>query len=809
MLPCGTSCKALSIFSPGILLFLALSMTAEAVAQAMLEEVLVIAQKRTQNLQDVPVAISAFSADDLEISGIRDMFDLGSIATGLDVRPGVNARGTKFKIRGVGTQAVNFGLESAVGLYVDGVYRARQSSLINNLVDIAGVEVLRGPQGTLFGRNTLVGAILVETVPPSHDAQDSFLEVTAGNYDLLELTGAASFSAVEDVLAFRIAGFSGQRSGYVDDIRLGDGRIYDRDRWGTRLQALYTPTHALSVRVVADYSEIDEVCCASLVVQDNLRPVALPPGATPYAGTDEVLRSLGGTVYTGDQLYDFKTAQSVLPLTGNEDSGITLAVDWDLASATLTSITGYRSYETYDYGDADISDLDSLARGTSADQSAWTQELRVSGDRGPLNYVAGLYYFRQDLDSVYTVEIGEDINAIFSHGLVWFPGTQYQFPLEAVPTFPLPSIPLFFPPSGARNFMEQEHEAYAVFGQADYDLTHSLVATAGLRYTFEQKSLSGAFTQGSAPDYTDSVIALPEVLAGFPALAPQDPIEESLENDHVTGTAKISWYFRDRAMVYASYGTGFKSGGTNTDRIDPAFDYVFEPETSQALEVGLKADLPGRALRLNIALHKTDIDDLQVFAFTDTGFFLQNAAKVETYGGEVELNWLPTDSLKLTAGYAKTIGEFQDFENGPCWIAAPFHTGRPDPGDPSGGAATSSCDRSGDDLDQNPDFLFLSAKQSFALADNIDGYFLAEYSRVGESEVVSNDPLLRAPSYDLLNVRLGFGFRKPAMVATFWGRNVLDEEYHMAGFNPVGANGRVVSTPREPATWGVTLRKNW
>jgi outer membrane receptor protein involved in Fe transport len=778
-------------------------------AQQILEEVLVVAQKRTQNLQDVPVAVSAISAKELQISGVRDMFDLGVIATGLDARPGVNVRGTKFRIRGVGTFSINFGLESAVGLYVDGVYRSRQGSLINNLVDLEGVEVLRGPQGTLFGRNTLAGAVLVKTVAPDHFGGDNFVELTAGNYDLLEFSGAASLSAIKDVLAFRFTGFSSQRDGYVDDIGPGDGKIYDRDRWGARLQALYTPTDRLSLRIIADYSEIDEVCCGSMVVQDNLRPVALSPGEEPYAGTDEILRALGGTVYTGSQYFDFETAQSVLPLTGNEDSGLSVTLDWELQGMILTSITGYRSYESHDSGDADFTDLDTFFRASRADQTAWTQELRVSGDSGRWSYVAGLYYFRQDLDNVYTLELGESANSFFSHGFIYFPGTNFQFPLEAVPSFPLPDLPLFNPNGGSRNFMEQDHEAYAVFGQADYDLTDRLVVTGGLRYTYEQKELAGRFIQGSAPDFTDNRVGLPDVVANFPALAPQDPVDESLSDDHVTGTAKITWFFRDWGMVYASYGTGFKSAGTNTDRIDPDFDYVFDSETSQALEVGFKGHFPKHRLRLNVALHRTDIDDLQVTAFTDTGFFLQNAGRVETWGGELDVSWLPTDSLQLTGGYAKTVGEFRDFENGPCWLPAPFHTGRPDPGDPTGGANTTACDRSGDDLDQNPDFLFLRAKQSFGLTDDLSGHVLAEYSHVGESEVASNDPFLRAPSYELLNLRLALRFERSDIDLTVWGRNVLDEQYRMAGFNPVAANGRVVAVPREPTTWGVTLRKNF
>lgn len=772
-----------------------------------LEEVIVVAQKRPQNLQDIPVAVSAFSGADLELSGVKDAFDLAGITPGLEVRQGGSANDTRFRIRSIGTQSSNFGLESAVGLYVDGVYRARQGSMVNNMVDMESVEVLRGPQGTLFGRNTLVGAVLFNTVPPDHDLDNDFVEVTAGNYDLLNLSGAVSISAVEDILAFRIAGFSSQREGYVDDIKLGDNRNYDRDRWGARLQALYTPSDSLSVRVIADYSSIDEICCAALVVQDNLRPAALPPGAVSYAGTDEVVRALGGTVFGADQFYDHITAQSLLPASKNDDSGLGVTVGWDLGPISLVSITGYRSYETHTRRDVDSSDLDSLNTQTIAEQSAWSQELRISQQGKNFSYVAGLYYFQQDLDNVSTLEVGEDINGVASHTFVYFPGSDGQFPLDAIPSFPLPQWPLFPPDSGARNYMQQEHEAHAIFAQVDYDLSGTLTLTAGARYTREHKDLSGYFTEGSAPDFNDGVTAPPFVLERFPLLAPREPVAESLRDERVTGTLKLTWFIDVNKLLYASYGTGYKAGGTNTDRLSPDLEYIFYPETSEAFEIGFKGEFPEQALRLNLALHRTDIEDLQINSLGPNGFVLQNAGKVDTWGGEIEVTWMPTDSLTVTAAYANTVGEVVEWEGDLCWVAAGFHTGRPDPGDASLGENTTTCDRSGIDLPFNPDQLVLTAHQVFNLYGQVDGFWLLEYSHYGESEVESHDPYLGIPSYELVNARLGLHFDEYAMDIILWGRNLLDEEYRMAGVDAIGEPGRVIATPLEPTTWGITLRK--
>ena len=800
--------KKLSLFPIYLLALVCPVLATPKQSQMILEEVLVVAQRRTQNLQQVPVSVKAFSAKDLQIFGVKDVFDLSTIAPGLEVRQGGSANTTKFRIRSAGTDANNFGLESAVGLYVDDVYRARQGSMVNNLVDLASIEVLRGPQGTLFGRNTLVGAVLMNTVAPGYDGPNGFAEMTAGNYDLLNFSGATSITAIKDILAFRLTGFSGQRDGYVDDVKLGNNRIYDRNRWGARVQALYSPGDFISVRVIADYSAIDEVCCAALVVQDNLRPVALPADAIAYAGSDEVVRALGGTVFTGDQFYDYKTGQSFLPLAENEDGGVSVIVKWDLEAFLLTSITGYRSFESHDNADVDASDLDLLNTAAKANQSAWSQELRISGESQMSSYVAGLYYFSQDLNNYSTVEVGEHINDLFSHSFVYFAGTNGQFPLGEIPSFPLPSLPLFPPNSGAKNAMQQDHEAYAIFGQADYHLTDSVMFTSGLRYTHEDKKLFGVFTQGSAPEFTDNVIAPPYVLDQFYALAPQAPIDESLSDGEVTGTVKLTWFRDDTAMLYASYATGYKSGGTNTDRINPALDYVFDPETSAAFEIGMKSDFPDQALRLNLALHMTDYRDSQINTLGPDGWALQNAGKIDTWGGELELTWLPTDSLTVTGAYTRTEGTIKEWENDACWIAAQFHTGQPDRGDSTVGKNATACDRSGDDLAFNPDFFLLTANQIFDVSEGTNGFVLLEYSRVGQATISSQDPFLQAPSYELLNLTLGFELEKYDSTIMLWGRNVLDEKSRMVGYDPIGAEGRVVATPREPATYGITLRKN-
>ena len=287
-----------------------LTLAAPATAQeetTFLDEITVVAQKREQNLMDVPVAITAVTGAQIEESGIKDMIDLQQNVPGLIVGGSQTTTTTNFSIRGIGSTSNNFGVESSVGLYVDGVYRSRQSSLINELVDVQAVEVLRGPQGTLFGKNTASGAINVRTVAPSTDGSDAFLEVTAGDYGLARVAGAANI-VLSDNLAFRGTVFTSQRDGYVQDdnvrgfISTASGPVEDlyndRDRVGLRMQLAYDNGDDLDVRVIADYAEIDEVCCVGTTNVDSIFSQGGLAAGQFINGPDAILMSMGGTVYT-------------------------------------------------------------------------------------------------------------------------------------------------------------------------------------------------------------------------------------------------------------------------------------------------------------------------------------------------------------------------------------------------------------------------------------------------------------------------------------------------------------------------------
>ena len=797
--------------------------------QGFLEEIIVTAQKREQNIQDIPVAVTALSGDELVEHGITDMFDLQQNAPALRVGQSQSATTANFNIRGIGTSSQNFGLESSVGLYVDGVYRARQSAMINELADVERVEVLRGPQGTLFGRNSSAGAVLLNTVAPSHET-DGYFELSYGNLDLFGANAAAGGSLVEDVLAVRVTGFMTSRDGFVDAVGAGGNVLNDRNRYGGRAQLLYTPTEDISLRVILDYSEIDEVCCAAATFRSNYFSFDGRPGS------DALLASLGVPLLNEDRFTDYVVHMNQLPESQNDDSGVSAELNWDIgATDTLTAISAYRTFNTTDDADVDFNAADIATRYNLGESEMFSQELRLSGSRGRVDYLAGAYYFNQNLNSWTTTALGTDFEAFVFGGNPDL-GTLINTinALSALTGGFIPmTAPAILPGSQALNVMLQDHEAWALFSQVDVQLLEQWSLSAGIRYTDEKKRLDGTFTQGNRgppPDFTaigtnlflasqglarlDPSLLAPLLYPGWgfylqPVFAPRPGVDETLKDDQVTWNVKLSWTPNDDLLLYAGYATGFKSGGTNTDRIPAAFSQVFGAEKSDSFEAGLKLVLPQHSLRVNLALHYTTIEDFQSNSFTGAGFNLRNAGQLEARGGELEVAWSPLDGLRLSGAYIYNEAEYDEFEMANCWVAAPFLTGTPDPGRTSPGDAF--CDRTGDRLAGNPEHtVLLSATLSRSLSDNLSGYIHADYNHRSSLVMDGNaDPIKVQDGFGLLNARAGLVLDALDLDISFWARNLLDEDWFGPIFDVPLQDGKLASYLRETRTYGVTLRKRF
>ena len=870
-----TNKKYLSVLIPALLSSYGLSAQAaeekDVQETKALEVITVTSQKRTQNLQEVPIAVTAINGETLAAEAIKDVFDLQANVPGLSVYQSQNATQASFSIRGVGTVAQNYGLESSVGLYVDGVYRSRQNAMINNYVDVEAVEVLRGPQGTLFGKNTPMGAINVRTVAPSHDGANAFIELGVGNYGLKNFSGASSFSAIEDILAFRVTGFGTQRDGTVSDIAHGENTLNDRNRYGARVQALYTPSDDLRLLFIADYSEIDEVCCASGPTANNFQASGIPG----KFGSDALFSSplFNATIIKAEDFHDRKAALSYLPQSTMEDSGLSAEITWDINdNLTLTSLSAYRDFSSYDHIDADFVSVNLIGKTNDATQNSFSQELRLNYSNDNLHAIGGLYYFSQEIKALGINTIENDMNSYVLNGIY---GGQLNSMLQGINAMSAMTNGYIAPAAeamGLSTFNDdsvQDHKSYAVFGQVDYKLNDEFTLTAGLRYTDESKELHNTFTEiyasGATHPTTLTTVgnpAFPETIVpgsvlysagaagmalhgiqsgmiqpGTPeffqaiytfkpfqaegwaaqsiaaATAARPDIEESLDDSQVTGTIKLSYQPNNETLVYASYGTGYKSGGTNTDRIATSFDPIFEAETSSSFEIGLKKDFPDQALRLNIAAHITEVENFQKSTYAGTGFNLQNAGDYDTSGVEIEGVWLPTDSMTVSVAYALINAEYASFDKGACWIATPWNTGETPPGQESDNPAVPNpyCNQAGNQPIQQPkNTALLQIAQDFELTDSIFGTASIDYNYIDSfySEA-SNDPLSEIEASGLVNARLMLTFDEYDFDLLFWGRNITDEESKSSGAPATLQSGKLINFYTEPATYGVTFKKHF
>jgi iron complex outermembrane receptor protein len=834
-----------------------------AYSQPVLEEIVVTAQLREENIQDVPVAVSAITGTTLEDNSIKDVMELMTSVPSLIVGANQSSSTGNFAIRGVGTGAQNFGLESSVGLYVDGVYRARQSSMINQLVDVEAVEVLRGPQGTLFGKNSASGALLIRSVAPSQE-QNGFVEVTGGNYSLLNVNAGFNVS-LGDSLAARTTLFNSDRDGYIDVDNL-NADINDRSRKGIRQQFLYEGNDDLSVRLIMDYSKIDENCCAALTLKDSLFASGRTDGGNPIPGSDAILAALGGTVYPTGSFDNYSLSLNEIPTSVSKDKGISLEINKPVNDLDFVSITAYRTFDTNDTIDADFSNVPLASRVYGADQNMFSQEFRLSSDPSErLRYLGGVYYYEQDIKSADNIGLESLLPQYVTAA-----SPDVLGPLMATPPQLLGFINLVYGTSFGTGFAapivpgniiqdtsDQNHKAAAIFGRIDYDLTDNLELNIGLRYTDEKKTMLSTFNEAIVTPTADNLnvdaIGAALVITGEqakqaagapagdgtgvtynPALAAANPtpylpalnalfvpgwatclisdrfcpradINTELKDSRVTGNIGLSWRPDDSTMIYASFGTGYKSGGTNTDRIGLGFDTVFNSEDTQNIEIGVKRDFIDNALRVNLAVYDMEVEDLQTNTFTGTAFNLQNAGKVNAQGVEAEVWWGATESLDFTLAYAYTDATFADFDKGNCQISNIFHTG--DATEAAQLLSQGYCSRNGDRVSNTPKhFLSLNAAQTFEL-DSASVTVGAEYVYYSDQVMHNNnDPFAYQDDLSMLNLR-GILRMNSGLEAMVWARNVTDEPWYFTVFDTPLQDGKLSAYPREPRTFGFTLRK--
>lgn len=815
-----------------------------------LEIIEVHAQKSTQNLQDVPLAVTALSGNDLVNTVSRDIFDLQNYIPAFAAFQNQSVTNSGFSIRGIGTSSQNFGFESSVGLYVDGVYRSRQNALVNDLVDIASIEVLRGPQGTLFGKNTAAGAMILSSVAPSHSNADGFVELIAGNDNLIRLSGGASFSLIDDTLAMRVSGFKTREDGFITDITSGKS-VNNKNRSGVKLQWLYTPSNNIRAHIIADYGELNERCCGALTWQDNIQANEQPG----KFGTDALLSlpPFNATIYTQDDFYNFTTSLSQPPISKMKDKGVSAQLDITLNQHwRLVSITAFRSFDSLDVVDSDFSNADLLTATNDARQQSLSHELRVHYKGQTLSGIIGAYYFSQNLALTFDTTTQRQFNTFFTAV-----GADLLPIASAIDTLSVATggiiAPSAQPTPNNTQFLHsayQQQDSFAVFTQADWLLSDELTVTTGIRYTYEDKSIDGHYTEqgpdingllngpNSIPDINAAIDALDDIsmaltlgqspsqmslsalapfqkpgwgyfFLGSSAVLPRPDLFENLHDSQITGTVKLAYTRTDDQLIYANLSTGYKAGGTNTDRIPAALDPIFNAEKARSVELGLKQEWPQYGLRLNAAAHYTKIKDFQATTFTGSGFNLQNAGDIDVRGVEFETTWLVTTNTELMLSAARTLAHFKSFQQGTCWVAYSWHTGVDDPGRAS--PDTPYCARDNDRVGFEPqNSVSVMLSQFFSVA-GYQASLSADYQYTGDVYLDdSNDPYKYSVSYNTVNMRFTVQMPHWDSKLIIWTRNLFNEQYvARSGFDVPVQQGKIMAYPGAPRSYGITLRKQF
>jgi iron complex outermembrane receptor protein len=613
-----------------------------------LSEIIVTAQRRSESLQETPVAVSVISGDELAAKHINDISSVGAVTPSVGFQAGTNAQAvSSIEIRGLGAAGSNRAFEGDVGIFVDGVYLSRTGQLLSNFLDYDNLQILKGPQGTLFGKNTTAGALMLTSTKPQFNDYDGSYEVTIGNYGE-ELVRVASNIPVSDVVAVRAAALFSNNAGYLKNPNTDDYYNSHRPR-AFKLQLLYEPTADLSFRLISDISIEHDNCCYGTVV--------IAPGPA-----QPLINAL--TLANGFQLASSnpKDYQAVLNQDTDEqigDRGAVLLSDWDISpSAALHSTTAYRVWsESQLGGDFDFSAADILNGKESFKTHQFSQEFTFDGKVGetPLfksaNYLLGVYVAHEVL--------------LATRELFWGQQAQTYWNVALASLGIPPGIAGASPGLFSSELYPADDKSYATFAHVNLKFTDKFGALAGIRYSKEIKH--GTFENpyfGSAVPPTVPVLTLIGVQPG--------PTYNAEHSDNaISGTAGFQYDFAPGKMGYLTYSRGFKAGGINLDNnaaglvannpayaaLGAALHFVpaaplnptYQPEKIDGFEVGFKADyLDGRA-RSNLALFYDKITGLQVGEFQGLQFIVVNAPSGKEYGAEIENTFRVTQEVTLNA----------------------------------------------------------------------------------------------------------------------------------------------------------------
>jgi outer membrane receptor protein involved in Fe transport len=831
---------AFAVAMPGV----ALAQDAEPEAQQGSNQIIVTASKREQTLQEVPISVSVTSGETIERAQIRDVLDLQTVVPSLRVSQLQSASSTTFIIRGFGNGDNNFGIEPSVGVFIDGVFRSRSAAALSDLNMVQRIEVLNGPQSTLFGKNASAGVISVVTKEPQYEF-GGLVEASYGNFNAMVLRGELT-GPISENIAWSIDGSYNKRDGYATIVNL-DEEISERNRWSARGQLLIEPSPDFKIRAIADYSKIDEACCQVSTL------VAGPTAAAVFA--------VGGQLDT--DFFSYNTFLNQVPENVVDNYGGSLQADWNIGNLTVTSITAYRELENFQNQDVDFTSAEIVSEIRNQKVDTFTQELRIASDfDGPINFLLGGFYFDESITQDSSLTTGPDARTFFAllagNPLV-FNGVEQGLGLPQGSIFSTG-------PLTAEQF-SMDNTAWSVFGTVDFEPIDGLVFTAGFNYTDDKKDFEltqQAFDELANINLVDAFItgatsgtvrtrqqfqALPlanqqallaaattavNPLIGLSPFQFQPPflnLPNSVEpgrtkDDEFTYLLRAAYQISNEINIYASYATGFKASSVNLSRDSrPAFgDYIpgpgrsffgapaspvtnaglavpnlgtgsrfAGPEEAEVYEIGMKAQWDG--FGVNLALFDQTIQGFQSFLFTGTGFQLNNAGEQSVKGFELDSTVSPTDGLVFTFAATYLDAKFDSFTASPVGDLTGFRPG----GIPEWNLRTSATYT----YEFGSSGTKLISRLDYSHESNVDiNNGLPTFNGPVNAR---RDPRIFSREVNLVNGSIMLQLDNGLEVGV-WGRNLLDDQYIITVFDGVAQDGTVSGYPSQPRTYGGIAR---
>lgn len=829
--------------------------------------IIVTATRRAQDVQDIPLAVTAVSPEQLEQQGVVNVQNITQVSSSFSTSNAQTASGTVvLRIRGVGTTSNNIGFESAVGIFIDGAYQSRPGVALSEFVDVERVEVLRGPQGTLFGRNTSAGALNITNVRPDLNEFGGFVNATYGNFDTVSLQGAINAPLVEDTLALRLTGAYRRADGTVDVLDgagnfIGDSN--DTDQFLVRGQLGFETPGGIRGRLIGDYSRSTSSCCVAVEV---LSASVENAGAFNLVGLGPRGGQAGPNVPSNpfdtaglDQALDDRIATAnFIPIVDIDQWGITGELEIPLgASANIFYVGSYRDFDSNETYDSDFSGLDIFNIDLLNTQiQTQTHELRVQGEalNDRLDWLVGVFYSNEDIFATATASLGADFDALAG---ALFGGFLGAAPLTLLSGGQSPSQ------TSNTNQFTQDSTSFSVFTHNTFELTTGLDFTFGLRYSDESKE--GSFSQTAVNNPTcngflangaaNLSAAVNANLAGQPQpvidgtiealspgsfglscfafTAPADspaaasaplPItfngvgNDEFNDDELIWTVKLGYEFPTVPVnVYASFTHGYKSGGFNLDSTAAigGADPRFASEEVDAYEVGLKAKLLNDVVTLNIAGFYEEFTDFQVLEFTGAQFQTFNVPRAVSQGVEIESVIQPSDNFTINAALTYTDAEYPD-------DCAGTQTNVPN--------VATLC---GNSLTNAPEFVAIAgATYTKDFGSNLNFFYNAQLRMESDrrtstqATIVPDADAISAAGGDLqaaiaasplnpfdvqngnvqINMRAGIGSQDQTWGVEFFVNNLTDINTRGVTFNTVLRDTSRSAFLQSPRTYGVTLR---